>query len=98
MKMRNDKAKANLVPFSMRGNFKSVDSELMYNPTEVLKGRIPTDINGTFLKNGPNLKTKTAVKREHWFAGDGMIHAIMISDGVLSYANKFTRTNKFISE
>lgn len=33
--------------------------------------------------------------RSHWFAGDGMLHAICISKGELFYCNRWTKTDKF---
>jgi len=60
---------------------------------------MPTDLNGTFLKNGPNVQFKATVKREHWFAGDGMIHAFQLKNGQpLNYCRRYTKTNKFKEE
>lgn len=42
-----------LVPFFLKGNFKPVLKESQYKVTKIV-GQIPKDINGTFIKNGPN--------------------------------------------
>jgi len=33
--------------------------------------------------------------RSHWFAGDGMLHALCLSKGELFYSNRYTKTEKF---
>ncbi len=56
-----------------------------------VKGKIPTDLNGVYLRNGPNprFKPKGAY---HPFDGDGMIHGAHFKNGKLTYRNKWVRT------
>ena len=82
----------------MRGNFAPVKDEIQYPADNIVEGKLPTDINGTFLKNGPNPALETLTNRAHWFGGSGMIHAFQLHDGKLSYCNRFTQTNKFVQE
>lgn len=71
-----------VVPFFLRGNFAPVDQEVSYKILNITEGDVPRDINGTFLRNGPNLRTDDSdTKRSHWFAGDSMIHAVCIKNG-----------------
>ena len=64
-----------------------------------MNGAIPTDLNGTWLYNTPNPYFKdTDTNRSHWFAGDGMIHAVTFKNGEMHYCNKYTQTNKLIAE
>lgn len=68
-----------VVPFFLRGNFAPVDQEVSYKILNISEGDVPRDLNGTFLRNGPNLRTDDSdTKRSHWFAGDSMIHAVCI--------------------
>jgi 8'-apo-carotenoid 13,14-cleaving dioxygenase len=51
--------------------------------TEVLKvqGELPADLNGLYVRIGPNpMKTPNA-KKHHWFTGDGMVHGIALQGG-----------------
>lgn len=62
----------------------------------IREGAVPKDLNGTFLKNGPNQRYEDSdTMRSHWFAGDGMLHAICLSNSELFYCNRFSRTGKY---
>jgi carotenoid cleavage dioxygenase len=41
----------------------------------------PTDINGVYLRNGPNAAHMPTDLRYHMFDGDGMVHGVRIKDG-----------------
>jgi hypothetical protein len=73
-KMKNSE-QAKITPFSLRGNFAPVRDELQYRATKIVEGSVPKDLEGTYLRNGPNDQFEANVKRHHWFSGDGMIHA-----------------------
>lgn len=71
-----------VVPFFFRGNFAPTNDEVSYKILNISEGKIPSDLNGTFLRNGPNIRTDDSdTKRSHWFAGDGMLHAVCINHG-----------------
>ncbi|MBO3744928.1 carotenoid oxygenase family protein [Streptosporangiaceae bacterium NEAU-GS5] len=60
-------------------------------------GEIPADLNGVYLRNGPN--PRFSMKgRYHWFDGDGMIHAMHFENGRARYRNRFVRTRAFLAE
>src|SRR5262245_25232881 len=60
-------------------------------------GEIPTDLNGVYLRNGPN--PRFSMKgRYHWFDGDGMIHAMHFENGRARYRNRYVRTRAFLAE
>lgn len=85
-----------LVPFFQRGNYLPVREETQYKAVKIVQGKIPTDINGTFIKNGPNpLIDDAETLRSHWFSGDGMLHAFCIDDGQLYYCNRYIQTDKY---
>lgn len=86
-------------PFFLKGNFASVDHEVSYKVLKISEGVVPKDLNGTFLRNGPNLRCDDSdTKRSHWFAGDSMIHAVCLSKGQLYYCNRYTKTDKYVQE
>jgi carotenoid cleavage dioxygenase len=57
-----------------------------------IKGSIPSELRGTLLRNGPNPIAPDPATY-HWFSGDGMLHAISLSDGEASYRNRWVRTD-----
>ena len=65
---------------------------------KVSSGKIPSDIQGVYMRNGPNAQYKADNNRAHFFDGDGMIHAIRIKDGRLYYCNRLTQTPRMLAE
>jgi carotenoid cleavage dioxygenase len=56
-------------------------------------GAIPAELNGTYLRIGPNPAGTPNPARYHWFTGDGMVHGVRIRDGqALWYRNRWVRT------
>ncbi|AHC27695.1 MULTISPECIES: carotenoid oxygenase family protein [Mycobacteriaceae] len=77
--------------FFRRGNYAPVADELTaYDlPT---RGAIPPELNGWYLRNGPNPREAAG----HWFTGEGMIHGVRIEDGAAKwYRNRWVRTDSF---
>jgi carotenoid cleavage dioxygenase-like enzyme len=74
------------------GNFAPVADELTDFQLSV-DGAIPADLDGWYLRNGPNPRQAGA----HWFTGDGMIHGVRIEAGVAKwYRNRWVRTDSFV--
>jgi carotenoid cleavage dioxygenase-like enzyme len=78
------------------GVFAPVATEITADELEVI-GEIPRDLNGVYLRNGPN-RRYAAPGRYHWFDGDGMVHAISFEDGRARYRNRWIRTAAFRRE
>jgi len=76
----------------MIGNFGPIDKEQSYEVANVVSGKIPTDINGVYLRNGPNPFYIPESKQTHWFDGDSMVHAMRIKDGKMFYCNRYTQS------
>jgi carotenoid cleavage dioxygenase len=58
-----------------------------------VKGAIPRELGGRYLRIGPNPAGKPNPARYHWFTGDGMVHGIRIKDGeALWYRNRWVRS------
>lgn len=88
-----------VIPFFMKGNFAPVKDEMQYKIVKILEGKVPTDLNGTFIRNGPNIKTDDSdTGQKHWFGGDGMLHAVCINHGQLLYCNTYVKTIKYLKE
>ena len=64
----------------------------------IVEGDIPSGINGTYYRNGPDPKFPPRGGKSHWFGGDGMVHAFHINDGKVSYLNRWMRTVKWTKE
>jgi carotenoid cleavage dioxygenase len=78
------------------GNFSPVLDERSDDHELPVTGVIPPDLDGRLLRNGPNpLSTTGDDTRDHWFSGDGMIHAISLADGrATGYRNRWVRTRR----
>ncbi|MFQ3594869.1 MAG: carotenoid oxygenase family protein [Sphingomonadaceae bacterium] len=58
-------------------------------------GRIPQELDGRYLRNGPNPLGPVDTASHHWFLGDGMIHGLRLRDGKAeSYRNRWVRSTK----
>ena len=82
-------------PYLM-GAFAPTHEELTLTDLEVV-GEIPEDLNGVYVRNGPNPQFEPR-GRYHWFDGDGMVHAVHISEGKAVYRNRWIRTDGFQRE
>lgn len=62
-----------------------------------VQGEIPSDLNGVYLRNGPNPRFEPD-GTHHAFDGDGMLHAAHFDRGKVIYRNKWVRTAGFLEE
>ncbi len=53
-------------------------------------GTIPPGLRGTLFRNGPN--PRHPAPDQHWFGGDGMVHAFTLSEHGVAYRNRWVRT------
>eukprot|EP00929_Paragymnodinium_shiwhaense_P003391 TRINITY_DN103880_c0_g1_i1.p1 TRINITY_DN103880_c0_g1~~TRINITY_DN103880_c0_g1_i1.p1 ORF type:complete len:555 (-),score=117.03 TRINITY_DN103880_c0_g1_i1:82-1746(-) len=65
---------------------------------EVLRGEIPADLQGVFLRVGPNLPVYPPSRRTHVFDGDGMIYSVRFKDGKAVYHGRFLETKRYSFE
>ena len=61
-------------------------------------GQLPADMNGVYLRNGPNPRFSPVGAHLYPLDGDGVVHAIRISEGRAGYSNRFVRTPALIAE
>jgi len=89
-----NQATAHSTNFFLDGNFSPVTDERDAQDMMV-KGSIPKDLAGHFLRVGPNPVHLFSEDAYHTFDGDGMIHAIEFSNGNAHYRNRFVQTEGF---
>ena len=57
-------------------------------------GRLPGELEGRYLRNGPNPLGEQDPSTYHWFTGDGMVHGIRLRDGRAEwYRARWVRSN-----
>lgn len=82
-------AVAETTPSHLRGNGRPVTEELTLADLKV-KGKIPEELNGRYVRTGPNPITGTST---HPFLGDGMLHGMRLRDGKAEwYRNRYVQT------
>jgi carotenoid cleavage dioxygenase len=76
----------------LQGNYGPVHEEVTATELPVA-GAIPEELNGRYLRNGPNPATAPDPASYHWFTGDGMVHGIRLRDGRAEwYRNRWVRS------
>lgn len=84
-----DETRSARLPWHMRGPYAPVAHEVEAVDLPV-RGRIPDDLDGTYVRNGANPKHGPTM---HWFAGDGMLHGVRLREGRAEwYRNRWVRT------
>lgn len=81
----------------LNGNFAPVAEEHVGVPIDVVEGAIPDDLEGIFVRTGPN-PLPGWTKRYHWFDGHGMLHNLRIRNGKATYTNQFIQTPRYMVE
>ncbi|MFF3332497.1 carotenoid oxygenase family protein [Streptomyces sp. NPDC002888] len=80
-------------PF-LEGAFKPVTEELTAFGLPVT-GRIPRELNGRYLRNGPNVLGLEDPRAHHWMLGEGMVHGVRLREGRAEwYRNRWVRSSQ----
>jgi len=73
----------------LSGNYAPVTEEVTAYDLPVI-GELPAELNGRYLRNGPNPIGEVDPSVHHWFTGDGMVHGIRIRGGKAEwYRNRY---------
>ncbi len=81
----------------LSGPFAPVSDELELRDLPLLRGAVPMDLSGVYMRAGPNPRFAPQ-GRYHPFDGDGMVHAAQFHRGRVTYRNRWLRTEAFIEE
>ncbi|QDQ15138.1 carotenoid oxygenase family protein [Streptomyces spectabilis] len=80
------------LPF-LEGALAPVTEELTAFDLEVT-GRVPRDLDGRYLRTGPNALGLEDPRAHHWMLGDGMVHGVRLRDGRAEwYRNRWVRSS-----
>ncbi|KAK7406976.1 hypothetical protein VNO78_08614 [Psophocarpus tetragonolobus] len=77
-------------------NFAPVD-ELPPTECEIIEGSLPPCLEGVYIRNGPNPQFLPRGPY-HLFDGDGMLHALRISQGIPTLCSRYVKTYKYTME
>lgn len=76
------------------GNYSPVPDEATLFELEII-GEIPKELNGRYLRNGPNPVSDVDPAMHHWFIGDGMVHGICLQEGKAQwYRNRYVGSSR----
>ena len=101
--MNTRTAPQDLAPFGedhgplLTGVYAPVMEELELKDPKLVKGEIPKNLNGVYLRAGPNARYAPN-GRYHPFDGDGMVHGAHFDNGHLTYRNRWVRTDGWTEE
>lgn len=63
-----------------------------------IEGRLPAALRGVFYRNGPGLFERGGQRYQHWFDGDGLVHAWKFTGQGVAHRARFVQTSKFAAE
>jgi carotenoid cleavage dioxygenase len=79
----------------LAGNLAPVEHELTVHDLSVI-GQIPAELEGRWLRNGPNPVGEIDPANHHWFLGTGMVHGVRLRGGRAEwYRNRFVNRDDF---
>lgn len=81
----------------LSGRFAPVTEEVDAADLRVT-GVLPDELDGVFLRNGPNPRFTPIGSYLYPIDGDGMLHGVWISGGRARYRNRFVRTPAVVAE
>ncbi len=76
----------------------NVEEELNDYVLELVSGSLPEQLSGTLYKNGPGRLERSGQWVHHPFDGDGMITAVKIKNGKITFSNRFVQTEAWKEE
>jgi len=69
-------------------------------PPADIEGKVPEDLKGLLLRNGPGRLRVLDSQYGHWFDGDGAVMAMQVDGGrgVVQVASKYVQTQRFLKQ
>ena len=64
----------------LEDNYAPVSEQLFERQLQIV-GELPKELNGLYLRNGPNPMQSVNNKKHHWFSGEGMLHGLRLEEG-----------------
>lgn len=64
----------------LEGPYAPIPGDVTARDLEVI-GELPQELEGRYLRNGPNPITPVDPATHHWFVGDAMVHGVRLRDG-----------------
>lgn len=78
----------------LEGNYAPVSEEVTAFDLPVI-GEVPAELNGRYLRNGPNPLKVDDPAKHHWFIGDGMVHGVRLREGKAEwYRNRYVGSKR----
>lgn len=78
----------------LSGLYAPLDHEVTTTELTV-RGTLPPELNGRYLRNGPNPIGNPDPATYHWFTGDGMVHGIQLHEGRADwYRSRWVRSTR----
>lgn len=81
----------------LSGLFAPITAEIDVTDLRVT-GELPAELDGDYVRNGPNPRFSPLGRYVYPLDGDGMVHRIRVRDGRASYTNRFVRTPALVAE
>ncbi|MEE2033017.1 carotenoid oxygenase family protein [Rhodococcus chondri] len=81
----------------LSGLFAPQREEVDVGDLEVV-GELPGDLQGSYVRNGPNPRFDPIGTYLYPIDGDGMVHRVAIDEGTVRYTNRFVRTPQVVAE
>ncbi len=78
--------------------WKSVGVESFAAQAATIEGRWPQELAGVLYRNGPARFERAGLRYQHWFDGDGMLHAWKVGKGSIEHRARMVETPKFKRE
>jgi 8'-apo-carotenoid 13,14-cleaving dioxygenase len=89
-----DRMKAERPNPYLSGIHTPMNAELTLDDLRVT-GRIPAELDGRYIRIGPNPVTPANHASYHWFTGDGMVHGVKLKGGKAEwYRNRWIKSRK----
>lgn len=81
----------------LQGVFAPITTEIDVDGLRV-DGELPAQIDGEYIRNGPNPRFTPIGGYLYPLDGDGMLHRVQLRDGCARYTNRFVRTPALVAE